>query len=348
MLVLSVAPSQCRSVLVRRALPIVVIAAQLGCASTGDRPSNSGEDMVSSTAAAGGLGGLQAGIIQSIWCGPLMGVCLPVLAVGGAVIGTVGGAVVGSIRQARRERGELPGACHPGTGHYSYDSSAQAASLLDEFAGRELVARADRRARPAPSTPVANGNLPSVDTMWTYKLDDRIYGGGGTEVVMRVAGVTDTGIQELVTSETGSSERVVRIGDLKILQLPLGGSALLVEISPYLVASGDEGALLGSPSITGYPHGQTGLSPWRIRVTKWGWEQVSVSAGSYCALRIQIDGEREQQVFAWGQDGEFSIIAWYAPEVKRLVRLEHKTWEPFSHKLNEHKVLELVSFRPPS
>jgi hypothetical protein len=50
----------------------------------------------------------------------------------------------------------------------------------------------------------------------------------------------------------------------------------------------------------------------------------------------------------WGESGRFSIVAWYAPEVKRLVKLEHKTWELYSGKLNGHDVVELLAFSPSS
>lgn len=204
-----------------------------------------------------------------------------------------------------------------------------------------------RDAAPAPPSP-ANAKLPAAGTTWVYRYADRIYGRGNAEIVVRIESSSDSSVYELVTTGYGASKRVVNIGDSQVLKLPLSDRAFALELAPYLVARSDEGASLGSPSITGYPHGPSGLSPWRIRVTKRGWEQVSVPAGSYRALRIQIDGKRERQDLVWGQDGTFSIVAWYAPEVKRLVRLEHKTWELFSRKLNEHKVLELTSFRPPS
>ena len=166
--------------------------------------------------------------------------------------------------------------------------------------------------------------------------------------MIRVESAADAGIHELITTTSGSSERDVKIGDSQMLQLPLGRNVLLVEAAPYLLVAGREGEMLYSQKITGYPQGSSGLAPWRVSVAKRGWETVTVSAGSYRTLCVQIDGERERQDVYWGQDGRFRIVAWYAPEVKRLVKLEHKTWETSSRKLNGDKVLELISFRPPS
>jgi len=140
----------------------------------------------------------------------------------------------------------------------------------------------------------------------------------------------------------------VTINDLKVLQFPLGSSVPLLEVAPYFLAGGDEGASLASQKVAGYPHGPSGLAPWRIRATTRGWENVRVPAGTFRALCIQVDGERERQDIYWGQDGRFRIEAWYAPEVKRLVKLEHKTWEISSDKVNGDRALELISFRPPS
>jgi hypothetical protein len=337
-------------------------------------------------AALGGLYGAAAGLS----CGPLLGLCVPVMGAVGFVAGAVGGGVAGAVKGASRgvekyrsetqsERGGLPGADQPVTGDSPLDLAAQAASIGRESTGRGAPSSAPasaaaahaavsplspgpqpvaslRNSGPAP-TPPGNGNLPAVGTTWIYRLDDRVFGRNSAEVVIRVDSSTDSSISEFVTTDDGVSKRVISIGDSDLLKIPLGGGAFALELAPYLLAHSDEGAPLGSPSVTGYPHGPSRLSPWRIRVTKRGWEHVNVPAGSYRALRVQIDGKREREEspaiptdydFHWGQDGAFSIIAWYAPVVKRLVRLEHKTWEISSGRLNEHKVLELAAYRPPS
>jgi hypothetical protein len=78
---------------------------------------------------------------------------------------------------------------------------------------------------------------------------------------------------------------------------------------------------------------------------------VTVPAGTYRALRIEANGRRtsaiySQAVFA----GEFNLVVWYAPDVKRYVRLEHRVWSanPMDKALIGHDVVELLKYTPPS
>ena len=57
------------------------------------------------------------------------------------------------------------------------------------------------------------------------------------------------------------------------------------------------------------------------RVTKIvGWEDVTVPAGTFRALRIESEGT--VQVSKKPKPGRSAVTAWYAPEVRRWIRLE--------------------------
>jgi len=204
-----------------------------------------------------------------------------------------------------------------------------------------------RDAGPAPTVPAAE-HLPAVGTTWIYRFEDRIFGRRRTDVRIRVENRADASVSEVITTDEGSSKRDVMVENSQVLRVPLGGGTPVLEVAPYLLARSDEGASLTARTIAGYPQGPRGMAPWSIRVTQRGWSPVTVAAGSFRALRVQIDGRRERQDTFWGQDGYFRIVAWYAPEAKRLVKMEHQTWETWSHRLNGHTVLELISFQPPS
>jgi hypothetical protein len=46
----------------------------------------------------------------------------------------------------------------------------------------------------------------------------------------------------------------------------------------------------------------------------------------------------------------FSVRAWYAPDVGRILKLEHRAWtmEGYTERLVVDDVLELLSYRPAS
>jgi hypothetical protein len=82
------------------------------------------------------------------------------------------------------------------------------------------------------------------------------------------------------------------------------------------------------------------------------WEQVTVPAGSYRALRIEVTGDRERMPFTNVPfTGRFQLSAWYAPDVKRYVRLEHKIWAgniSGAGQQSGHEVVELLKYLPGS
>jgi len=194
----------------------------------------------------------------------------------------------------------------------------------------------------------ASGPMPAVGTTWVYRFEDRVFSRNRSEFQVRVENRDVSSVSEVITTGEGASRRIVLVENPEVLRIPLGGNAPVLEFAPYLLARSDEGASLTTRPISGYPHGRTGLPAWNIRVTHLGWKPVSVAAGSFHALGIQIDGARQRQDAFFGQDGQFRILVWYAPEVKRLVKLEHQTWETYSGMPNGHSVLELAAFRPPS
>ena len=77
------------------------------------------------------------------------------------------------------------------------------------------------------------------------------------------------------------------------------------------------------------------------------WEEVTVPAGSYRALRLEVDGRREgmTQIPGRSTSTRYKMVVWYAPDIQRFVKLQHQTWAsaaPFSD-----DSFELIEYRPP-
>ena len=71
-----------------------------------------------------------------------------------------------------------------------------------------------------------------------------------------------------------------------------------------------------------------------------GWEDITVPAGTFHALKIEGKGSYER--LDSGAKGAESITYWYAPEVARWVRFEQ--WDERSNS-GQVSTSELTSFR---
>lgn len=201
------------------------------------------------------------------------------------------------------------------------------ADWVPEVAARGAAALA---ARSKPATAAAGSpGLPAAGSAWVYAHVDRLFSRRQAEFTVRVLRADAGTVEEALTTPAAKdSRRVLDTAEFRVLEHALGGSQSVIESAPYLLArnNGQLPADLGR--VSGYPSGGAGLAPWVYKTQVHDWEQVTVPAGSFKALRLEIRGERERQMFAGATPavGQFRINAWYAPEAKRYVRLEHKSW----------------------
>ena len=91
---------------------------------------------------------------------------------------------------------------------------------------------------------------------------------------------------------------------------------------------------------------------WKTYGVARGWERVRTPAGEFVALRIERAMNLGDYDFGWS-DTQVEETYWYAPAVKRWVRLEHRYERvelgapPRSRrKLSDWIVWELKAFRP--
>ena len=93
---------------------------------------------------------------------------------------------------------------------------------------------------------------------------------------------------------------------------------------------------------------------WQVQGHSLGWERVKTPAGEFVALRIERQMNLGDYDYAWS-DTRVAETYWYAPEVKRWVRLEHRyerveLWVKAHARRNQRDwiVWELKEFRPAS
>lgn len=207
------------------------------------------------------------------------------------------------------------------------------ADWVPEVAARGAAALAARyKPAAAPAASAGGGaaapGLPAAGSSWTYAHVDRQYSRRQTEFTVQVLRVDGAAVEEAVSASAGAStRRVVNSGELRILEQPFNSSVVLMELAPYMIAANGGKAPADPGRVSGYPIGGAGLAPWITRVLVQDWEQVTVPAGTFRVLRVEVNGDRERPAFTNVNNiGRFRITAWFAPEVNRYVRLEHRTW----------------------
>jgi hypothetical protein len=231
------------------------------------------------------------------------------------------------------------------------------ADWIAEVPARAQAALAKRNA-PQQSAAAGAGAVPpgypAPGTVWVYGFTERLFSRRRIDVTVRVLRVDDNIVEESVVASAGGqgARRVVDARASRFIEYPLGGDAALIELAPYLLAGNDGNPPLHIAGMSVYPTGGPGLAGWAYKTRVHDWEQVTVPAGTFRALRIDISGERNRQVFTGvgSFTGQFRISAWYAPDAKRLVRLEHKAWSGAisgtGRQIGE-EVLELLKYSPP-
>lgn len=220
------------------------------------------------------------------------------------------------------------------------------------------IAKRESGAASAMGARASNANaapgLPAPGTTWSYSFVERVFSRRRFEVTVRALNADDTLVEEAITASASGAKNERRVVDARgsrFLEFPLDSNNVLIELSPYLVALNEGKAPSAAPRADGYPQGGTGLPDWNVSTAIRDWEEVSVPAGKFRALRMDVAGARSLHI--GGQvdfTGRFEMRIWYAPDVKRFIRMEHRVWSQnrMDPKLLGHDVVELLAYRPPS
>lgn len=201
------------------------------------------------------------------------------------------------------------------------------AKWLAELPERGRVVLAARAAGVAAKGD--EGGLPAVGTSWTYRFQDLRFPNSQT-FTLKVLGVDGWTVQEIYTpgpgSGRGSQPSIVSADEMHFVTRRLGAERYALEFAPYLLAKTGAGAEVHSSAAKSQYPGST-QSPWTVNVRLMGWEEVSVPAGTFKALRLDVAGRRGNPVgsfAAW--TNRFFYKAWYVPEVRRYVKVQHQSW----------------------
>jgi hypothetical protein len=228
------------------------------------------------------------------------------------------------------------------------------AEWIAEVPARSAAALAKRKAPQvaARARGVPEG-YPLPGTVWVYRFTERGLKRGSVDVTVRANRVDRELIEESISGGSlGAFRRNVHAREPRILRYRLGGEASVIELAPYLVAANDNTLPVGPIRPIGYPgtgaSGRAVSYKWRTR--PHDWEDVVVPAGTYRALRYEIDADREDVGSVYLPRGDattrLKLNVWYSPEVQRIVKLEHKVWTNAAAPYSDDAI-ELLEYRPP-
>jgi hypothetical protein len=205
------------------------------------------------------------------------------------------------------------------------------------------VARASPEARPTPF--VATSLLPKPGDTWTYRFRSNWRTVGERMLVHRVDAVSKDEIRETMSVQ-GSAERgdAKAFGSDAAITARQAAGISVFELNPYLQAYMplDPGTRWKSLTI---PDGGGLLTGWNAAARVTEREKITVPAGEFDALRIELDANRTPlgATAIAIEPARIDHVLWYAPAVKRIVKHQRSVFSGNS-KLLDRDLVELVEY----
>jgi hypothetical protein len=155
--------------------------------------------------------------------------------------------------------------------------------------------------------------MPKAGDSWTYVLVDMTSGDRSRTFVHTVRTVDPGAIEEVVVNRQG--EQVSQTRHTSETSAFYRARGNLLEVAPYITAF-----RLPRPGERWKVGGDTPFDIEQARVV--GPERIRVAAGSFDAIRVDLEGKREREAYRRERfrDRSFRQSVWYAPQVKRIVR----------------------------
>ncbi len=206
-------------------------------------------------------------------------------------------------------------------------------------------------AAPAPlamSEPVAGLRFPRVGDTWTYRYVDDWRHRAANTLVYTVSDVTGNEIRETLHMDGRRVDEQAYSSTVQLVERDLADNQAMAELIPYLLAFHDADikpvAWKKIPYSTASHHEQYS-APWNFEGKVLGKETVTVPAGTFQAVKVKISGQRHAMRFPREQESTLVFhTAWYAPEVKRIVKATTESQNPRFEPIDK-LTFELVKYQ---
>jgi len=267
------------------------------------------------------------------------------IVVNATVLDSPDGAVLISLTMRMRET-EPPG---PFTPRRDYPPPTAMRMALDKvWAQFDLQVATRRLALPRQpvQTQDASGiavsaradTTPKPGDTWTYRYIDQWKPAEQYRVTHTVVSVKGTAILDRMTGAMGSDDHTFTPGETVVFR----GTGR-VEFSPYFMAQ----ARLDPGRTFAFHYADRKFpQPWYARAKIGRTERITVPAGTFDTVRIEIEGNHPGY-----QSGQFDVgspirvvqVIWFSAEVKRVVKHTYETFNRGGH--FDRDVYELISYK---
>jgi hypothetical protein len=226
--------------------------------------------------------------------------------------------------------------------------------------------------KPAPEkvARVATVNLPNrpalsrelkIGDSWTYRLREMRFNRNLATVTHEISGGDAAGIRELLrtganagadTDDTGSgsagTQRRLPL-EPRIFEQRLNRDATLFEFAPFITGFSELQPGVSWSRIAG-ASSTDAVNDWRFSGKVTGRERVAVPAGSFDAIKAELEGQLDisspttRNVSSETNAAYQTYTIWFVPEVGRAVKYVRRTYNR-ARFLLDHEQYELVSYQ---
>jgi len=181
-------------------------------------------------------------------------------------------------------------------------------------------------------------STPRLGDTWTYRYFDQWKPGEQYQVTHTVVSVVGATIVDRMTGAMGSDDHTFAPGPMVVFR-----GRGRVEFSPYILAQ----ARLDPGRAFAFQYADQNFpQPWSVRARVSRTERITVPAGTFDTVRIEIEGNRpgwQMAVNDLGSPTRVEQVIWYSAEVKRVVK---HTYETFNRGGSaDRDVYELISYK---
>ncbi len=203
-----------------------------------------------------------------------------------------------------------------------------------------------RVATLAPRMPALPAKFPHVGDRWQYRATSVWKNVEPRSYTYQVRQVSEREVTETIAIANAAKAPVTQaIGAAPRFVEWRGDGYYLVEFNPFLQSFDDlrpgvEWKRLATPNADPF------YSNWYGHGRVVGWERVTVPAGTFNALRVDLDSSRKATASLAMQGAEpvrIVHVAWYVPDAKRTVKQVRTVFSASGRKLDED-TLELTSY----
>jgi hypothetical protein len=232
------------------------------------------------------------------------------------------------------------------------EAPAAARSRAPAAAGTGVTGETVARIVPIslPNRPPSAREL-KIGDAWTYRLRDLAYSRDPVTATHEVRGGDTSGIREVIRigerrsdGDDGGTQRRLPL-EARMFEQQIEQNAILFEFAPFLTAFSDV-----RPGLAWNDIAVGGSDGWRISGKVTGREHVRTAAGSFDAIKAELQGRRDitfpttRDVYYETNASRMTYVIWYVPEIGRAVKYDRRTFNRAS-RLLEHEQYELVSYQ---